>query len=539
MIIRAKRSSESEAAIRGRTTAIRARHDRDEGSALIFALVTMLLGALVVLPVMDYTMSVLRAGNVRSDLGERTEAVKGGLRTALYDPVALYQACVNSGRTVAVDLAVPPGLGIRSSCTTTKDALQDVPSEQRYALATTQAGSGAAIPAPYVAEPERPDLDGTMSPTWCTSMVSADPMSKLPCGKPYPANGDSNITAWQANTSSTTGGSTIFSPPLPPFSNHLAYAGGYMMPVGDTGPCRVFFPGRYTDDLVITDDTPVYFVSGIYYFERALRISGNARVVAGTGSTPGCVESDAVAVADAINAPFDANSSGVGATFVFGDNGRLMVDTATSGSSLSFVMNRRLVAKEDPLESLNDVSIMSVNGVFTGSATTPLSIPGQLDVPVTPVLNGPDTSPDPWSHFYKASTLVSTAAAPVGCGLPLSAVTAACPIIDLNFTSTADVKVKIPGYVSIPQGSLSLNVASGKAEGKWVSFGGGILAAQMGVTGPAPEFLQIGLLNPVVQKTFKIVTETISGNPKVTSIALVQVNETGGHAVNSWVVQTG
>ena len=39
------------------------------------------------------------------------------------------------------------------------------------------------------------------------------------------------------------------------------------------------------------------------------------------------------------------------------------------------------------------------------------------------------------------------------------------------------------------------------------------------------------------QKTFKITTETTSGFPKVTSIALVQVNETGGYAVNSWVVQ--
>ncbi|MCX6521529.1 MAG: hypothetical protein NTZ21_12775 [Actinobacteria bacterium] len=517
----------------------RCRSGRDEGSSLIFALVTILLASMIVIPVMSYTMSVLRAGTVRTNLSVRTEAVKGGLRTALYDPVALYQACVNSGRTVAVQLAVPPGLGIRSSCTTTKDALQDVPSDQRYALATTQVGSQAAIPPTYVAEPARPDLQGTMSPTWCTSMVSADPMAKVPCGKPYPSNGAAVTTAWQADASTTSTGNKVFLPSLPPFSNNLAFAGGYLMPAGDSGPCRVYFPGKYTDDVVITDSTPTYFVSGVYYFEKALRISGNAQVVAGTGSTPGCVESDAVAVADAINAPFDASSSGVGVTFVFGATGRLMVDTLTSGSSMSLVMNRRLVGKEDPLAVLNDVSIMSVNGVFSGTATTALNLPGQLNVPVTPVLNGGATSPEPWSHFYKASTLVSTPTAPVGCGLPLSGVTASCPIVDLKFTNAATVQVKIPGYVSVPQGSVSLNVSPGMSVGKWLSFGGGILAAQMGVTGSAPEFLQLGLLNPVVQKTFKIVTETTSGTPKVTSIALVQVNETGGHAVNSWVVQTG
>ena len=512
---------------------------RDEGSMLIFALVSILLAAMVVLPVMNYTMAVMRADGVRSAGAERTEAVKGGLRAALYDPVALYQACVTSGRTVSVALAVPPRLGIRSSCTTTRDALQDVPSEQRYALATVQAGSQALIPPAYVAEPERPDLDGTISPAWCTSMIAATAPNKLPCGKPYPGNGAASTTAWQADATPTSTGSKVFLPPLPPFQNRLAFAGGYEMPAGESGPCRVYFPGRYTDDVVLTGTTPIYFVSGVYYFEKALRISGNAQVVAGTGSTPACVESDAVAVADALGAPFDAISNGVGAVFVLGANGRFVVDAQTAGSNVSFMMNRRLVGKEDPLSVLNGVSMMSVNGVFNGSATTPLSIAGRLSVPVSPVLNGGATSPEPWTHFYRASTLVATATAPVPCALPLSAVTSSCPIIDLQLTNASQVQVRVPGYVSVPQGSVSISVGPTAATGKWVSFGGGILAAQMAVTGPPPEFLQLGLLNPVVQKTFKIVTETVAGNPRVVSTALVQVNETGGHAVNSWVVQTG
>ncbi|MCB0999319.1 MAG: hypothetical protein KDB40_08490 [Acidimicrobiales bacterium] len=511
---------------------------RDEGSAFVLALVTILVASLVVLPVMDYTMSVLRTDSVRSDFTERTEAVKGGLRAALFDPVLLYQACVDSGRTTSVELAVPPGLGIRSYCTTTKDALQDVPSEQRFAIATTQVGSEAMIPPNYVAEPERPELDGTVGTDWCTSMVNADVNAKIPCGKPYPGNGNTDTTAWQADTSSTSEGAVVFAPALPPFQNYLAYAGGYMMPPGDTGPCRVYFPGKYTDDVVIADSTPTYFVSGIYYFEKALRISGNAQVVAGTGKMPGCVESDAVAVADAINAPFDATSNGVGATFVFGANGRLVIDTVASGSAMSFVMNRRLVAEEDPLRVLNDVSIMSVNGVFNGSATAPLDLPAQLNVPVTPVLNGSVYSPDPWTHFYRASNLVSTPSLPVACALPLSGVTADCPIIDIQLTNASTVTLKIPGYVSVPQGSVLVTGGTGSSANKTISFGGGILAAQMAVDGEPPAFLQLGLLNPVVQKTFKIVTETVSGSPSVRSIALVQVNESGGHAVNSWVIET-
>lgn len=517
------------------------RSSRDRGSSLVLAMVMMMTGAFVVLPVMKYTMTVLRAGHVRSDTADRVEAVKGGLRVAMYDPIALYQACVDSGRTSAIELAVPPDLNIQSWCTTTKDALQDVPSDQRWALTTTQVGSQAVIPTPYPGDPSRPELAGTMSPTWCTSMNQADVNLRLPCGTPYPHNGDAVTTLWQADAAPETAGGKVFTPHLPPFSNSLAYAGGYLMPPGDLGEqCRVFFPGKYTDDVVITDAVPAYFVSGVYYFEKAVRISGNATVVAGSGSTPGCVESDAVAVADAINAPFDAYSSGVGATFVFGVNGRFVLDNAVASGAagMSFKMNRRLVEKDDPLAVINDVSIMSVNGVLAGTVTSPLDIPGQLNVPVTGVLSGNTVDADPYSHFYKASQLVSQAATPVHCSLPLTGVTAACPIIDIALTSTAKVEVKIPGYVSIPQGTLSIDVSVGAGVNKNIAFGGGVLTAQIGIPNEIPAAFQMGLLNPVVQKTFKIVTETVSGSPKVRSTALVQVNETGGNAVNSWVIET-
>jgi len=504
---------------------------------LILALVVILIGSMIVLPMMTYTMSVLRANQTTSGRNVKVEAVKGGLRAALFDPTKLYKACVGTGATTAHQLNMPPGLGIETQCTTTSFKQQvELPSDQRFALTTTQVGSNATIPPPYVAEPERPELDGTMSPLWCTSMVNANVGAKVPCGKPYPMNGDADPLRWQADDDPQSGGGKIFTPYLPPVANSYAFAGGFAMPMST---CRVYFPGRYIDDVVITGSAPVYFASGVYYFEKSVYLSGDATVVVGSGSAVGCVDSDAEAVGDAINAPLDAYSNGVGGTWVFGANGRLVINNAvaSSGTGVSLQFNRRLVAATDTAAIMNEVSIMSVTGVISGTDTVGLDVPGQLNVPETLVYVSETSQVDAQSNFYRASNLVSTAAAPTPCPPPPAAVTAACPIIDINLTTAATVNVKIPGYVSVPQGSMSLVLAPGANVNKSISFGGGLLAAQMSVPSVAPDYLQLGLLNPVVQYTFKIVTTTTGSGPKVTSVAQVQVNETGGYAVNSWVIQ--
>jgi hypothetical protein len=41
-----------------------------------------------------------------------------------------------------------------------------------------------------------------------------------------------------------------------------------------------------------------------------------------------------------------------------------------------------------------------------------------------------------------------------------------------------------------------------------------------------------------VQKTFKIVSTTLSGDPMVSATAVVKVNDTGDYAIGSYVVQT-
>ena len=374
-------------------------------------------------------------------------------------------------------------------------------------------------------------------------MNQTDVNLRLPCGTPYAANGSTTVNQWQLDSSVTTEGSKVFTPRLPTFSNSLAYAAGYMMPPGDNGEqCRVFFPGKYTDDVVITDNIPTYFVSGIFYFEKAVRISGNANVVAGSGSVPGCVESDAVAVADAINAPFDAYSNGVGATFVFGLNGRLVIDNAvsTGAAGMSFKMNRRLVDKTDPDVVLNDISIMSVNGVLTGSITSPLDIPGRLNVPVRRRAERHHRRPRPVhallqgidAHLasHRTGALRSAAVGRDQRRVPSSTSRSPPP---------TKLDVKIPGYISVPQGTVSLSVGAGcRGEQEHLVRRRRADRPDRGSPAHPPAAFQMGLLNPVVQKTFKIVTETTSGSPKLISTALVQVNETGGNAVNSWVVQT-
>jgi hypothetical protein len=66
-----------------------------------------------------------------------------------------------------------------------------------------------------------------------------------------------------------------------------------------------------------------------------------------------------------------------------------------------------------------------------------------------------------------------------------------------------------------------------------------VLTATIGVSADRPESLQIGLLNSVVQRTFKIVSQTTNSRPRVTATAMVQVNQTGGYAINSWVTSFG
>ena len=502
---------------------------RDEGSMLIIALVLMVVSALLILPMMDYASAIGRSGRVLQSKSVRVEAVKGGLRTSLADPIGLYKTCgytdpqnPGAGLNRAVNLA-PLTLGdvtVSSTC-----YLMDLgysstgPSAGRYAVAHVQTGS--VTPA---------------------GMAAAE--------KVYPRSGQTPPNAWLSDTSTTPLTDKIWLPYLPAHGLNKRSVAGYSMPAGFPA-CKVYFPGTYLDDLVITGSTPVFFTSGIYYFEKQVRISGDAKVVVGGGAIDGCA-SDQEAAFYATGAPANHNISGLGTTFVFGLNGRLVIDTLTPGTETSVQFNQRYVAPNDvSTASSAGVSILTVNGQLTGSVAGALDLPGLLYVPLSMV--GGTTPSAALAQEYKPSLLVPAALPPpppsttttVGATTTTTisaTTTTAAPaavqtaVLEVNLTNAQKVTIDIPGYVSMPQGLLRVTTAGGAEANKTINIAGGVLASSIEVGGTPPAKWKLGLSNPVVQQTFKIVTQS-NGSPRVVSTAIVQVNQNGAYAINSWAVQ--
>ncbi|MCE9621899.1 MAG: hypothetical protein K8R99_06115 [Actinomycetia bacterium] len=476
------------------------REAADEGTALIFALVFIIIGSLMLVPMMNYVSVVLRGDRVQQHKASRAEAVRGALRVTLADPSALYVACSASGLHTAVTLAAPDlGVPVSTECTTLSDAAELADADLRVALGVVEAGAVPPI--------------GTI-------------------GAPYAGSGNADVGAWWADVSAGSEGGKIFLPPLPSHGvNHLASA-GYMMPAW-AGSCRVFFPGTYTDAVTIADSVPTFFTSGVYYFENTVTFGANANVVVGEGAIEGCTTNSEAAFY-AVNAPSLINISGIGGTFVFGAAGRMVVTDSGTANGPRVRFNARLV---DPTDVGNyvsaGVSIETVNGVTSGAtSSTDLVLPGQLQVPKSTTETNPgDTTPpvDAASTGYRPSTLVPT----------VSPVPPVAPVIDFQLTGTSTTTVYIPGYVSVPQGAINVTVGSGKGANKSIQLVGGVLAAKITQSVDLPADNQLGMVNRIVQKTFKIVSTTTSGTPHITSIAIVQVNDYGKFAVNSWVTSAG
>src|SRR5690606_28389381 len=83
--------------------------DDDRGAVLILVLVLMVIGSLLVLPILSYGSTVLKANSVLTKKTKRQEAVKAGLRIALEDPSELYRHC--AGETLGENsfIAMPSG----------------------------------------------------------------------------------------------------------------------------------------------------------------------------------------------------------------------------------------------------------------------------------------------------------------------------------------------------------------------------------------------------------------------------------------------
>ncbi len=180
--------------------------------------------------------------------------------------------------------------------------------------------------------------------------------------------------------------------------------------------CKVYFPGKYVDDIVLTG--PTFFTSGIYYFEGKVRVEGGANVVVGDGRYQGCTTSqEAVFFAEPTLPQTEPHSiTGFGATWIFGDDGRLVVSN-DNGRKLDLVFNRRYVDDRASDPSLF-VSIASVNGQVSGAGVYEgYNEPGFLDVPQSYVQVGKATDgttirESPITHKMVPSVLTDVARVP-------------------------------------------------------------------------------------------------------------------------------
>ena len=103
-------------------------------------------------------------------------------------------------------------------------------------------------------------------------------------------------------------------------------------------------------------------------------------------------------------------------------------------------------------------------------------------------------------------------------------------LIDISGPVTVD----IPGYVAIPQGVLRVD----NPDGNPIAIYGGVLAARFDVVdgrADGPDSVNIGMRTVVVQRKVRI-TSTNAEGPE-TSVVVMQVNQNGAFAINSWEVQ--
>lgn len=371
--------------VRPAPPAVRRRH-RDHGAVLPLVLVMSVIGALVILPLMTYAVAVTRSNRVLSDGTRNMEAVRAGARIAISDPLDLFDRC-QTGASVAIPMP-PLDQPVTTTCRQLSEVgvIDDV--EIPYGAVATQLGE--AVPATF-----RGSICSNTEPCNTTS--------------------DPSEAWWDAIDEPLPTQDTIWMPDLPERVSYLPEADGYPMPAS-FGQCRVFFPGTYDAPVVLHDRT--YFASGDYYFLDDVVVVGGADVVAGFGVHESCANDIEVVLDMEVTPPNQYNITGGGATWVFGDAARLIVDNQltvdgsgnlapnTGATPLRLVMNQRYV--EDPADPNARVSIATVNGDIDAvagppEAAGPLLVPGVIEMPISTVALSSGDDVDAVTHGYTPS----------------------------------------------------------------------------------------------------------------------------------------
>lgn len=305
---------------------------RDEGAILPLVLIMIVIGALIVLPLIRYSISVLRANEVEADRTRHAEAAKAGIRVALGDPANVFTSCNNSADLTPATPIID-GISVSVSCLELDETGPLEVLGFQIPMANTTMQLGATVPTSFTG-----------------NSLSSDPVP------PYPAD----EAWWSGQESSTAVTDTIWLPQLPVRPSVAREPTPYPMPAGFA--CSVFLPGYYPDPVSVTGT--VYFASGVYYFEDEVRIEGTSDVVVGQGLEDfGTDCADDIQVATNIldhpvsGPPVTFGIDGGGGTWIFGDEGRLVIDNSAS-ASLSLRFNQRYA----DVARGGRVSIMSVNG---------------------------------------------------------------------------------------------------------------------------------------------------------------------------------
>jgi hypothetical protein len=381
------------------------RAQRDDGVVLLYVLILMVLGALIVVPTLEYATSVTKQNSVLSTKVKRQEAVKAGLRTALADPIELYHHCAE--RSTVLPGPGIDGVPVASRCEFLAFSLATTDEELHLGLAATRVGE--VIPDGLVAVVKEdaagnPVLDSNGKPVRYVYAPTGSDTTEW-----YNPSAE-----WAPLPESTA--KHIWAPNLPVHGLNLRPATGYNVPIPDdpstpgVDTCTAYFPGTYTDPVTFTG--PTYLASGIYYFENTVTVGPGADVVVGAGQNAGCTF-DQEAIFNGQGAPTTHNISGRGGTFVFGQNGQLVVSNVSGSPKIRF--NQRYVNDDDTanLPSFG-VSIMSVNGKTLSGPSTDgtytlgdLLVPGVDQVPASVVgLPSETSTPTPaGAQRYRASLL--------------------------------------------------------------------------------------------------------------------------------------
>ena len=213
---------------------------------------------------------------------------------------------------------------------------------------------------------------------------------------PYPVS-PAGPDWWLGQESANAVTGKIWTPDLPRLPGTVRTNVPFDMPAAFG--CKVYFPGRYSTPLSITGT--VYFASGVYYFDKPVTVSGNANVVVGYGleelPNPDCSDDIQVA-ANVIGNPGTFEINGGGATWVFGGDGRLVIDDTATTTSLRVRFNQRYADADRG----GRVSIMTVNGDTAAGAAH--LVTNVNKVPRSQLLNGTTRVPIDGSGYVPSTS---------------------------------------------------------------------------------------------------------------------------------------